>query len=134
MIAAGSTLTFTVRGTTEAAQFQLVFTPGMLRAAVVAQLAAIVEPVRVDVTTDDTVITGTLPWTYRADVQVKTRVAHASAEDVKAIVAGAFFTASGNMPTVTSGFDLDFNPPELSWKVVVGLAAAALVLVVLKID
>jgi hypothetical protein len=133
MIAAGSSLTFTVRGTTEASQWQVVFTPGMLRSGVVDVLSRVLDVVRVDVSSDDTIITGTLPWTYRADVQVRTRAAYAQSNDVAAIVANAFAQAGGNVPTVSAGYDLEFTPPELSWKVVIAIGAVAVLVIAFKV-
>lgn len=96
-------LDFSVRGQTEWSQFQVVFTPTMLRGEVIAVLSQRVDVIDVAIETGDTIITGTLPWSYTARVRVRTRVAHAQASDVGSIVANAFYQGSGTMPTVTIG-------------------------------
>lgn len=42
-------------------------------------------------------------WNYTARVIVQTRVDHAAAADVASIVASAFYTGAGSLPTVTVG-------------------------------
>jgi hypothetical protein len=61
-------------------------------------------------------------------------VAYAKPEDVASIVANAFYRASGTVPIVTVGRSFNFAPPELSWKVVVGVAAVAILIVALKVS
>lgn len=101
MINAGTVVDLTVRGQTETSQFQIVFTPTMLRGSAIEFLAQRFDVVDVQVATDDLIITGTLPWTYTARVRVRTRDAFASASDVASIAANAFYQASGTLPTVT---------------------------------
>jgi hypothetical protein len=132
MIAAGTRLDFVARGTTEAAQFQLIFSPGMLQAEAARILSERLNVQSVDVFTQDTVITGTLPWTYTANVSLTTRSAHARVEDVASIVANAFSQASGNMPIVTQGHAID--TPNLSWSWIALIAAAGVLVIALKID
>ena len=133
MIAAGSELSFCVRGQTEAAQWQIVFTEAMLAGEVATELARRLTVAGLDVRSTDGVLTGTLPWSYEGTVRVRTRETHARADDVAAIVQHAFYTVAGHMPTVTPGqCDLRFTLPELpsfSWPtalVVVGVAIVVL--------
>jgi hypothetical protein len=144
MISAGSTLDFNVRGTTQAAQFQVFYNEAQLAGDVSTKLSALLDVIDVEVKATGTVITGTLPWEYTARVRVRTRVAHASASDVGSMVANAFFRAAGNMPSVSVGasappgsspspFPRAMQLPDFSWStslVVVGLAVIVLVVAV----
>lgn len=44
---------------------------------------------------------GILDWSYGAEIRIRTRYSHASTDDVKSIVAGAFQQATDGRPTVT---------------------------------
>lgn len=126
----GAELSFTVRGQTTAAQFQIVFNEAMLAGAATTYLAETFDVVRLNVEALDTVITGTLPWNYRANVTVRSRTAYGASVDVESIIANAFFRATGSMPQIESGIGIELPKlPSFSWTtalVVVGVAVLVL--------
>jgi len=141
-VPAGTVLDFTVRGTTEWSQFQVFFTPTMLQGNVQNILSQrFAQPVAVRVETGDTVITGTMPWSYTASVRVKTIDAHAFQADVGSIIANAFYQACGTMPNVSYagvGADADlpapvtFDLPSFSWPTALVVAGVAVLVLAWK--
>lgn len=129
----GAELDFTVRGQTEAAQFQIIFNEASLAGAASTILAERLDVIRCDVQAEGTVITGTLPWNYRADVTVRARGAYGAREDVGSIVANAFFRAAGNMPQVENGRSIDLPKLGFSWTTALVVAGVAVLVLAWKL-
>jgi len=100
MVPAGTVLTFSVRGATTTEWLTLFNTPAELQGEVQNELAKHFDQSDVVVTPEDTILTGMLPWRYRATVRVKTRYAHAQPEDAGTFVRTAFVKAAGAAPSV----------------------------------
>lgn len=80
-------------------------------------------------------------WPYTAVVIVRTRVDHAEADDVATYVRTAFYSASGEMPTVTvrgSGPqqtpDVTTGPSLLSASALAVVALVAVAIIVVKVS
>lgn len=143
MVPAGQTIVFDVEGET-GGWFPVDDTD--LRAKVLAGLTPFFTVTEVAVTRGST-LSNVLEfqwyhWNYRAAVTLTTRVGYAALDDVRAVVAHAFYDAGGAMPTVTSptyqesqGAGVTTTGPSmlgaLGFSAVVALAGLALVAVIM---
>jgi hypothetical protein len=140
MVPAGSILDFTVRGTTAPSWWTGLYTVGMLTGDVADGLAEYFDqPLDVRLESPDTVITGTLPYTYSGTVRVRTRVDYSREADAGSVVANRFYNAAGNMPLVTyrgrgsdAGLPGGIDFPDLPWTWTIGLAAVAVLVLAWK--
>jgi hypothetical protein len=140
MVPAGSILDFDVRGVTAPNWWAGFLTVGELNGDVSTGLAEFFDqPLDVRVVSSDTVITGTLPYNYSGAVRVRTRVSHARASDVGAVIANAFYNAGGNMPVVTyrgvgsnAGLPGGLSFPSLPLTTTIALAAVAVLVLAWK--
>ena len=98
MIPKGTTFDYNVQGVTSLAWLQPLFTVGMFDGAVRTDLAKSLDVVSLNLQASTWV--GVLPYQYVATLRVTTRVDHALASDVRAIVAHAFYEAAGTMPSI----------------------------------
>ncbi len=112
MIAAGTSITFTVQGTTG-------FWPttvASLRTTAIDALTPFMDVADVSIVTDTFLanpVTYLDSWPYKATVRATTRVAYAGIRDVDSVVAHAFYVAASELPTVTaSGYEQGQSEPS----------------------
>lgn len=103
MVRANSTITFSVSGTTAG----LIPTNAVsVRSTVADRLSLYFDLLTLTITPpswmQSILNVEWLHWSYTASVTLKTRVDHADIDDVRAVVANAFYTATGAMPTVSA--------------------------------
>lgn len=103
MIAANTTITFAVAGTTAG----LVPTDATsVRSTVADRLSLYFDLLAFTLKPpswiDGIVNVEWLHWSYTASVTVKTRIDHGDIDDVRSVVANAFYVATGAMPTVSA--------------------------------
>jgi hypothetical protein len=134
MIRAGELVGLSVVGETGAAQFQVFFTPSMLRSAVMLELEKTFKVDHLRIIPDSFVVSGTLPWSYRAEVNVVTRVAYGHEGGPESIVATAFYNAAESMPTVHAvapfgrgGPGVGEDSPGVSWATAIMVAGLAII-------
>lgn len=111
MIAAGTVLTFAVDGSATLGWIDPTETPEGVRGDVIELMRPYVTVNAVTLTPTSNVYVGIANWSYRAIVQVTTKIAHADASDVGSIVAHAFYEAANLMPTVTQTGEQPANVP-----------------------
>jgi len=102
VIRANSTITFAVSGTTAG----LIPTNALsVRTTVADRLSLYFDMLALTITPPSWMATVLnvewLHWSYTASVTVKTRIDHGDIDDVRSVVANAFYIATGAMPTVS---------------------------------
>jgi hypothetical protein len=106
MIANGTTITFTVRGTTGDI---LPRTVANVRNDVIDRLTPFFDVASVDMSTSSILsdpLHSLSDWPYTAKVHVTVRADYGDIRDVDSVIANAFYNAAGNLPTVTAdGFE-----------------------------
>lgn len=107
MLKAGSTVVFDVQGSTGGA---LPVDDTDLRNAVINNLAAYFEVLNVSIT-KGSMLTNILDfewlhWNYAATVTIQTRMDYGDVEDLRGVIATAFYNGGGAVPVVTiRGYD-----------------------------
>lgn len=102
MVRAKSTITFAVSGTTAG---WIPTDATSVRSVVADRLGIFFDLIALTIKPpswlENVVNVEWLHWSYTASVTVKTRVDHADVDDVRSVVANAFYVATGAMPTVS---------------------------------
>lgn len=103
MVPAGSTITFSVVGTTAGL---LPIDATDLRSRVVDRLGLFFTVLNCTIARGSTlgniIDFQWLHWNYTATVTIKTRLAYGATDDVRSVIANAFYLAGGALPTVTT--------------------------------
>jgi len=134
MVAADSVLTLEVQGQTGG---WIPTDDTALRAGVLNRLTPYFDVISATITRGSTVANildfQWFHWNYKAVIAIKTRIGYASPDDVRSIVASAFYNAGGAMPSVsirslgvTQGPGVEQEGPSLG-----GLFAGTTAIVVL---
>src|SRR5688572_16892999 len=102
MVPKGTTFDYTVKGSTTTTWWSGLFTVAEFEGDARDKLSLSLNVVSLSIDAN-TWTAGVLAYPYTARVRVTTKADHASADDVKSIVAGCFAVVAGSMPSVTQG-------------------------------
>src|SRR3954470_2737181 len=97
MITKGTSLTYGLTGDVHALFYE---TTQDLRGDVSGQLAQYFDVSGLTVTPHGLVLTGTMDWSYTAQVTVRTQRDYGSEADIRSVVAHAFWEAAGAAPEI----------------------------------